>query len=190
MKKLLTMTALTVLMLGVASPALAFNFFPVRRSSTLNQATVYNTVQLEANTGYNSQETEAEVDEACGSEANAGGENKTITTGNATATSYITVAANLDDCSCPEEETNGLLCCFGESTRTKNRAYVDNLVGGFANTGDNEQKEEAKVEDSIMSTANASTWGTREISTGDAEAKSTLRVLTNLRVNGFEGLFD
>ncbi len=196
MKKLLVAVFAVAMLLNAVGPALASSRSSNRRpsnsasTSTYNQATVINTVELVANTGSNSQISQAKVEKSISSEANAGGEDKTIETGNATATSYITVIANAEDCSCPEAKNNRSCGLSNNSSKTKNQAYVDNMVLGAANTGDNKQKEEAEVKGSLLSKANASVWGDREISTGDAEAKSTLRVMTNLRVNGFGGLFD
>jgi len=141
-------------------------------SSTSNSAVVINDVEVEANSGDNSQRTSGRS--STGGLMNSGdsavrGRNS-MTTGDAYATAEVATEAN-NDCGC---EGDMLL------SSSRNRAFVVNDVEVEAESGDNSQSTRGRSRTGgLLNSGDSTVRGRNSMSTGRADALGTTWTIVN-----------
>lgn len=127
---------------------------------TRNSAEIKQRVEGVANTGMNYQVNTASLNNSMGGWVEAGGEDPDMDTGDAFTTIDARVKANTN-----KDYDRGK---WSKASKTYNWAKVDQNVFGSANTGSNEQVNQATMKKSAMGYAGAGVGSEMYMDTGDA----------------------
>jgi hypothetical protein len=141
-------------------------------NTTRNRAEITQDILGESNTGDNSQENSAEGERVRRSEVSAGDESQMIDTGKASVQIGSNIKANVNEKSHSRRR-------MSPRSKTYNWAEVDQMFTGLANTGENEQSNEASLTRARRSGAYAGSDS--DIETGNADV--SIGTITRLNYN-------